>query len=578
MENKPARTIPHNIDAEDALLGALLIDSEISIDVIPALSENDFYSDSNKMVFESMKKIYGNNRPIDFVTLTDELEQVGNMQKVGGIEQLTRLTNAIPSAANFKHYLDIVKRDSLRRTLIRSSQEIIENSMGGGKDDKRDKTDDDILAFAEKRIFDISAKNERSFPSEIGLSCNEVVDRFNRIAKDKDAFKGVTTGLKGLDDKLNGMQRSDLILIAARPSEGKTSLAMNLVENAAILGGATCVCFSLEMSKTQLAQRMLCSNAKVQMERAIKGELTMKEWEQIWQAKERLSSAKILIDDTASITSADMLSKCRRVKAKYGLDVIMVDYIQLMTGSGRKGENRQNEITEISRNLKLLAREMNCPVLALSQLSRSIESRTPPLPMLSDLRDSGAIEQDADVVMFIYNPEGKRPTGATGENFTGSGNSGIKEIIIAKHRNGPLATVPMRWNGSCVRFEDPVGYINPNEYSQDGDGGSFAPPQDVGEIFGENPNFNVDQTPYQPPVEEVSYNPPMDEIERDFGKKNDLDEFKIAPTSESLFDDFVNEDVPLEELEGIYENNYVGDDEVFGEDTSLDGLTPPDEE
>ena len=567
--------MPHNIDAEEALLGALLIDSEISIDVIPVLTENDFYSDSNKMVFASMKKIYANSRPIYFVTLTDELEQVGTMQKIGGIEQLMRLTNTIPSAANFKHYLDIVKRDSLRRRLIRSSQEIIESSMGtNSKDDK----DIDILAFAEGTIFGISSEKASNFPTEIGESCNEVVDRFNRIAKDKDAFKGITTGLKGLDDKLNGMQRSDLILIAARPSEGKTSLAMNLVENAAIMGGATCVCFSLEMSKTQLAQRMLCSNAKVQMERAIKGELTMKEWEQIWQAKERLSNARILIDDTASITSADMLSKCRRVKAKHGLDVVMVDYIQLMTGSGRKGENRQNEITEISRNLKLLAREMNCPVIALSQLSRSIESRTPPLPMLSDLRDSGAIEQDADVVMFIYNPEGKRPTGATGENFTGSGNSGIKEIIIAKHRNGPLATIPLRWNGSCVRFEDPVGYINPKDNNGGGnsDGGN-NPPQDVSEIFGENPSFSVDETPYQPPEEEVSYNPPIEEIEREFGKKDEFAEFRVAPKTESLFDDFVKEDVPIEELDEIYENNYYGDDEIFG-DSSFDGLEAPEEE
>ncbi|MEG2116600.1 MAG: replicative DNA helicase, partial [Clostridia bacterium] len=477
-------------------LGAILIDSDITIDVMPNLTVVDFYSEANRIVFECMFKIYNNNRPIDFVTLTDELEQTGNLEKIGGIEQLTRLSTSIPSTANFRHYLDIVKRDSLRRTLIRSSRLIIE---------KTNENEDDILSFAEKEIFDISAKNGSSFPTEIGLSCNEVVDKFDKIAKDKNAYKGLTTGIKALDEMLNGMQKSDLILIAARPSEGKTSLAMNIVENASLLGNATSLVFSLEMSKVQLAQRMLCSNARVKMENAVKGLLTIKEWEQLWQAKEKLSNAHILVDDSGATTPADMLSKCRRVKAKYGLDLIMVDYIQLMSGGGKKNDNRQQEITEISRNLKLIAREMNCPLLALSQLSRSIESRTPPLPQLSDLRDSGAIEQDADVVMFIYNPDGKRATGATGENFTGNGNSGIKEIIIAKHRNGPIGTVPLRWNGEFVRFEDPVGYIKPQskkdkEQSPDN-------PTSAGEIYGENLNFVSDdgKTPTYSSDEEEIY-------------------------------------------------------------------------
>ncbi|MEG1520670.1 MAG: DnaB-like helicase C-terminal domain-containing protein, partial [Clostridia bacterium] len=227
--------------------------------------------------------------------------------------------------------------------------------------------------------------------------------------------------------------------------------------------------------------------ARVKMGNAVKGLLTIKEWEQLWQAKEKLSNAHILVDDSGATTPADMLSKCRRVKAKFGLDLIMVDYIQLMSGGGKKKDNRQQEITEISRNLKLIAREMNCPLLALSQLSRSIESRTPPLPQLSDLRDSGAIEQDADVVMFIYNPDGKRATGATGENFTGNGNSGIKEIIIAKHRNGPIGTVPLRWNGEFVRFEDPVGYIKPQNMVEQTQ--TDSNPTNAAEIFGENLNF-----------------------------------------------------------------------------------------
>lgn len=500
LENKTARTMPHNIDAEEALLGALLIDSEITVDVMPVLKENDFYSEANRLVFESMKAIYTRSCPIDFVTLTDELERNGNVQKVGGIDQLTKLSTSIPSTANFKHYLDIVKRDSLKRSLIRSSQTIIETSLGSDEST-------DILSYAQQLLSDIAEKGGSVFPSEIGESCNEVVGRFRAVAKDKDAFRGLTTGLKGLDEKLNGMQKSDLILVAARPSEGKTAFAMNLVENASILGGATSLVFSLEMSKVQLAQRMLCSNAKVKMENAIKGNLSIKEWEQLYKAQTNLTNARILIDDTASITPADMLNKCRRVQAKYGLDLIMVDYIQLMTSGGKNKDNRQQEITEISRNLKLIAREMNCPLIALSQLSRSIESRTPPLPQLSDLRDSGAIEQDADIVMFIYNPDGKRATGATGENFTGNGNSGIKEIIIAKHRNGPLGTVPLRWNGEFVRFEDPVGYIKPQVIVDMNASVSPSEPtySEVGKIYGENLNFEQQSAQYDTGVSASSY-------------------------------------------------------------------------
>lgn len=446
MDGKISKVMPHSTEAEEALLGCVISDSEMTSEFVPDLSEGDFYSDANRIVFSAISKIFNNNKLVDLVTLSDELERSGNMEKIGGIDYVAHLTTTVASTANAKHYFDIVKNDSLRRKLIRSSQEIIDRSYTAD--------DDEALAFAEKEIFDISSGNERRFPTEISESFNEVIERFSKVSKDANAFKGLTTGFKQLDYMLNGLQKSDLILIAARPAEGKTSLAMNIVESAALKGGATCLCFSLEMSRSQLAQRMLCSNAHVSMSKANKGQISMTEWQQLWASKEALDNAKILIDDTAGITPADMLSKCRRIKNKYGsLDLIMVDYIQLMSsGAKSKADNRQQEVSEISRNLKLIAREMDCPLIALSQLSRDIEKRQPPIPQLSDLRESGAIEQDADIVMFIYNPKNANKAG--GENFNGSGNSGLKEIIIAKHRNGPTGTVPVRWIGEYTRYED----------------------------------------------------------------------------------------------------------------------------
>ena len=446
MDGKISKVMPHSTEAEEALLGCVISDSEMTSEFVPDLNEGDFYSDANRIVFSAISKIFNNNKLVDLVTLSDELERSGNMEKIGGIDYVAHLTTTVASTANAKHYFDIVKNDSLRRKLIRSSQEIIDRSYTAD--------DDEALAFAEKEIFDISSGNERRFPTEISESFNEVIERFSKVSKDANAFKGLTTGFKQLDYMLNGLQKSDLILIAARPAEGKTSLAMNIVESAALKGGATCLCFSLEMSRSQLAQRMLCSNAHVSMSKANKGQISMTEWQQLWASKEALDNAKILIDDTAGITPADMLSKCRRIKNKYGtLDLIMVDYIQLMSsGAKSKADNRQQEVSEISRNLKLIAREMDCPLIALSQLSRDIEKRQPPIPQLSDLRESGAIEQDADIVMFIYNPKNANKAG--GENFNGSGNSGLKEIIIAKHRNGPTGTVPVRWIGEYTRYED----------------------------------------------------------------------------------------------------------------------------
>lgn len=477
-KKQQSKVMPHSFEAEEAVLGCIITDSEMAADLLPELLTEDFYSESCKIAYEAIKRAYDKNKAIDFVTVCDELERNGEMEKAGGIDFVTRLTTTVPSTANASHYLEIVKELGLKRRLIRASQSIVDEAL---KNDE-----DNILAYAEKAIYDISAKNERKFPTEISDAFNEVVDKFSKIAKDKGAFRGVTTGIKALDEVLHGLQKSDLILLAARPSEGKTSLAMNFIENAAILGKATCLVFSLEMSKVQLAQRMLCSHARVSMSKALNGTLEMREWEQLWAAKEELGNTNILIDDTSSITPSDMISKCRRVKAKYGkLDLVMVDYIQLMT-SGKKSnsDNRQQEVSEISRKLKLLARELDCPVLALSQLSRLIENRKPPIPQLSDLRESGAIEQDADVVMFIYNPN--KASSGNSENFNGNGNSGLKDIIIAKHRNGETTSVPVRWIGEYVRFEDagvisrtPTNNDSENNYNNNDMSGDIAAFDDI---------------------------------------------------------------------------------------------------
>ena len=448
MERSKSKVMPHSIEAEEALLGCIISDSFIAAELISDLKEEDFYSETLKIVFSALNKIYKANKVVDLVTLSDELEKEGNMEKIGGIDYIAKLTTIVPSTANANHYLEIVKESSLRRRLIRSSENIIDKALDGDNEK-------DPLAFAEKAIFDISSGNEKRFPEEIASSLDKVVEKLGKVAKDPSSTKGLTTGFESLDNMLNGLQKSDLIILAARPAEGKTSLAMNIVESAAIEGRGVCLVFSLEMSKTQLAQRMLCSRARVSMEKALKGKLNMSDWERLWATKEELDNAKILIDDTAAAKPADMLSKARRVKSKYGrLDLIMVDYIQLMTTDSRtRSDNRQNEVSDISRNLKLIAKEIDCPVIALSQLSRLIENRNPPRPQLSDLRESGAIEQDADIVMFIYNPNAQN--GKTGaNNFTGSGNSGIKEIIVAKHRNGPCGEIPVRWIGEYVRYED----------------------------------------------------------------------------------------------------------------------------
>ena len=440
MNKNKVKIMPHSVEAEQAILGCILIDENVPVQVMSNLNKDDFYIDAHSIIFEAMNQIYNSNAPVDFVTLSDELDKKGYLEQVGGIEYLTNLTNIVPSAVNFMHYLNIVKRDSVLRRLISSGQKIIENAY-----DNDDKTE--ALSYAEKLIFEIAQKEDTSSLEHIGPALKSVIDKFDKISKNKDTLRGLSTGLKELDRITNGLQNSDLILLAARPGVGKTSLAMNIVTNIAIKEKKRCAIFSLEMPKTQLAQRALCSIAHVSMGKALKGELSVDEWKAIWVANKKLNEAGLYIDDSSMNTPIDVLSKCRRLKREGGLDLVMIDYLQLMNSGGKGKDNRQQEISEITRYLKIAARELNVPIIVLSQLSRAVETRQDHRPVLSDLRESGSIEQDADIVMFIYKPEMYNDVPTDNE-------PGICELNIAKHRNGSLDTIKLKWFGEFTTFTD----------------------------------------------------------------------------------------------------------------------------
>ena len=487
--NKAFGDMPHSLEAEQALLGCLLLDTRIQVEVAAFLKEEDFFAESHKHIFHAMLEIIGANQPVDMVTLSDTLEKLGTLTQAGGIQYVAELTNVMPSSANYQRYLDIVTRDSLLRKLIKGSAEII-----GECKTSQDK--DTAIAFAEKTVYDISNQADTSEMVKIGNVIPDVMTKFDELSKDKSSYRGIKTKFKGLDNLLNGVHNSDLMILAARPAVGKTSFAMNIVENIA-LQGYTCAVFSLEMGKDQLVQRMMCSVAGVSMESAMKGKMNKTEWLKIAKARELLSNAKIYIDDSAMITPQQVLSKCRRLKSKAGLDLVMIDYVQLMnTEKSSKSDNRQQEISEISRNLKILAKEVNVPVLALSQLSRAVETRKG-RPQLADLRESGAIEQDADIVMFIHRPD----RGATEKEIAeGKVQKNVAEIIIEKHRNGPTGVVKLYFKGECTKF------INLNEETGEPDDEDGERPQS---------NQNVSASGYEPlpPSNEDFPEPPPEDFD-----------------------------------------------------------------
>lgn len=473
-------TMPYNRDAEMALLGCLLIDNEIAAELVEKLGEEDFYQESHKYILRAMQRVFNNRKPIDLVTVSDELESEGSLERAGGIVYLTELTQITPSAANYKSYHEIIARDSVNRKLIRAARKIIETSMSGS-DEKT------AISFAEKSVYDISKQSERS--ALLGMSdgdvIGEVLHKFEQLQSDPDSFKGIPTGYKKLDKMTHGLQPGALIVLAARPGMGKTSLAMNLVENASLRAGKTCAVFSLEMPRHEIVQRLICSYANVSMQKALDGALVAKEWKKLMLAGDQLKKSNIYIDDSSRVTPAEILSKCRRLKTRAGgVDLIMIDYIQLMSSGDSKmagAENRQQEIASITRDLKIMAKELEVPVIALSQLRR-IQSKE---PTLSDLRESGAIEQDADIVMFINRPEAV----ATAEELaSGKIIKGAAELILAKHRGGEQGRVSLKFIGECTKFVDvdeqnrddePPEYSNTQGFAEpEEDDEEFVPPDD----------------------------------------------------------------------------------------------------
>ncbi len=430
------KTPPHDMRAEQSVLGAMILDKNAILDIIEIIKADDFYRNAHKEIFDSIMTLNEKNEPVDMITLGDELSKREALDNIGGIEYLNDLATAGIITTNAKYYAKIIEEKSMLRRLISASSEILD--LGYSTE-----TAESVLEIAEKSIFDISQKKNRDGFSPIGDILIETYEQIEKAYESTEAITGLSTGFRDLDFKTSGLQPSDLILVAARPSMGKTAFSVNLCQNIATQNDdASVAIFSLEMAKAQLVQRMLATQAGVGLGKIRNGDLTPEDWAKLASASAPLSKAKIFIDDTAGITIMEMRAKCRRLKMEQGLDMIMIDYLQLMSG-GAKQQSREQEISEISRGLKGLAREMSCPVIALSQLSRAPELRADHRPILSDLRESGAIEQDADIVMFLYRDE---------YYFNDTEKKGIGEIIIAKQRNGETGTIELAWLGDLVKF------------------------------------------------------------------------------------------------------------------------------
>ena len=432
------RIPPHSVEAEQSVLGSILLDKEAMISVSETLVPEDFYKEAHKVIYESMLKLYNSQSEIDLITLTDELRDQGYLDDIGGIAYITSLSTVVPTTSNIKYYVNIVKEKSISRQLISAANDIINLGYDGSAKVEY------VLENAEKKIFDISQERATNDFQPINQVISEALSMLEKLYEEKNDVTGLTTGFRDLNKKINGLQRSDLLLIAARPAMGKTAFALNLVQNAALKGDASVAVFSLEMSKEQLVQRMIASQSTVELKKIKTGTLADNDWPRITDGMAILSGAKIHIDDTPGIKISELRSKCRKLKIEKGLDLVLIDYLQLMEGEGQN-ESRQQEIAKISRSLKILAKELDCPVVALSQLSRAPEQRADHRPMLSDLRESGSIEQDADIVMFLYRDEYYNPD---------TEKKNIGEVIVAKNRHGETGTVELVWFGGIQKFAD----------------------------------------------------------------------------------------------------------------------------
>lgn len=432
------RILPHSTEAEQSVIGAVLLDQEAIITASEILVAEDFYNPQFKTLYNAMIALYQEGRPADLVTLQNKLKEQEVPAELCSVEFISGIISSVPTSANIKYYADIVKEKAVLRRLIRVSESIANECY------QDTENLDQLLEQTEKQIFDVVQNRSTSDFVPIRQVALETLESIQNAAKTVGAVTGISTGFYDLDARTAGLQKSDLILIAARPSMGKTAFVLNIAETVAIKNNISTAIFSLEMSRVQLAKRLISMNSKVDSQHIRVGNLADEEWGKLTESTILLGESPLIIDDTPGISIAQLRSKCRKLKLENNLGLVIIDYLQLMSGSGsRKNESRQQEISDISRSLKALAREIDCPVIALSQLSRAVESREDKRPMLSDLRESGAIEQDADVVMFIYRDE---------YYHKDSEEKGVTEIIIGKQRNGPTCTIKLKWLAEYTKF------------------------------------------------------------------------------------------------------------------------------
>ena len=432
------RVLPHSVEAEQSVIGSMLMDREAIIAASEIITADDFYQHQYGVMFEAMGELFNENRPVDLITLQNRLKEKDVPPEVSSLDFVRDIITTVPTSANVKSYANIVREKAVLRRLIKVNEDIA-NTCYAGKEPL-----ETILATTEKTVFDLlQSRNSGDFVPIRQVAMN-VLEKIEEASKNQGTVTGIPTGFIDLDYKTSGLQPSDFILIAARPSMGKTAFVLNLVDHIAVKKGLPCMVFSLEMSKEQLVNRMLAMESNVDSQKLRTGTLSDSDWDAVVEGIGVIGNSKLIIDDTPGISIMELRSRCRKMKLEYGLNVVIIDYLQLMSGSGKGGgDNRQQEISEISRSLKALARELSAPVIALSQLSRACETRQDHRPMLSDLRESGAIEQDADVVMFLYrddyyNKDTDMPN--------------IAEVIIAKQRNGPIGTVNLVWRPEFTKF------------------------------------------------------------------------------------------------------------------------------
>ena len=431
------RVLPHSIEAEQSVIGSMLMDRDAIITASEIVTAGDFYQHQYGIMFEAMLELFNENLPVDLVTLQNRLKEKDVPPEVSSLDFVRDIITTVPTSANIKSYANIVREKAVLRRLIKANEEIA-NTCYAGKEPL-----ETIMAVTEKTIFDLLQNRSSGDFVPIRQVAMNVLEKIEEASKNQGTVTGIPTGFIDLDYKTSGLQPSDFVLIAARPSMGKTAFVLNLVDHIAVKKGLPCMVFSLEMSKEQLVNRMLAMESNVDSQKLRTGTLSDSDWDAVVEGIGVIGNSKLIIDDTPGISIGELRSKCRKMKLEYGLSVVIIDYLQLMSGSGKGGDNRQQEISEISRSLKALAREMNAPVIALSQLSRACETRPDHRPMLSDLRESGAIEQDADVVMFLYrddyfNKDTDMPN--------------IAEVIIAKQRNGPIGTINLGWRPEYTKF------------------------------------------------------------------------------------------------------------------------------